>query len=182
MALFSFSSLCLTIFVIYSSLIYLYLLNHVSHQLHQSLLLLAKPFSTQFFYIKMTMLALLETFTLMNPSLRQPRASPRSARPDARPHGSARLPHFLHRSHMKPQVVGLLHLMDHMLGGCASRKKLVLKVIIVIPPTKNGPVILERVTTAEDQFNFPGITTMGQQGRPWDSMVLRTQTLCQTIQ
>jgi len=47
--------------------------------------------------------------------------------------------------------------MDPMLGDCASRKKLVLRVIIVIPPTNNGLVSQEKLIKEEDQFNFHGI-------------------------
>lgn len=101
--------------------------------------------------------ALPETSTPTTPSSMHPNASQDLAPLVVQPHASVRLLPFLLRFHMKPQVGGLLHLMDPMLGDCASRKKLVLKVTIVIPPTHNGLVIQDKVTKAEDQFNSHGI-------------------------
>lgn len=103
--------------------------------------------------------ALPETSTPTTPSSMHPNASQDLAPLVVQPHASVRLLPFLLRFHMKPQVGGPQHLMDPMLGDCASRKKLALKVTIVIPPTLNGLVILDKVTKAEGQFNFHGIYT-----------------------
>ncbi|KAG9142843.1 hypothetical protein Leryth_005592 [Lithospermum erythrorhizon] len=49
---------------------------------------------------------------------------------------------------------GQLHLMDHMLGGYASKKKIALEVIIVMQRTRNGLVFLVNHTLEEVLSNF----------------------------
>jgi len=58
---------------------------------------------------------------------------------------------------MKPPVGGPLHLMAHLPGACASRRKLVLRLTTVILLTPNGLASPEKVTKEEDQFNFHGV-------------------------
>lgn len=57
---------------------------------------------------------------------------------------------------MVMQEDGRQHLMDHMLGVCASKRRLILRAIIATPQTRNGLAIPANLTTEEDPFSFLG--------------------------
>ena len=104
----------------------------------------------------MTQHAQPKTSTPTSHSSTPPNHSLNLAPQEISPQESVKSQHFLVRSPTRPLGGGPPHLMDPLLGACASKKNSNLRVIIVTPPTLNGLVSLAKVTMAEGPFNSLG--------------------------